>query len=120
MTPLYLPYPVSANRYWRNLRGRMVRSEEADAYRRTVSHAAYVAGWPVLEGPVKVRIMLRPKLTKRGTPSQIRLDLDNCIKVALDSLNGIAYVDDRQVTRLLAEIGPPCEGGGLAVSVEAR
>jgi Holliday junction resolvase RusA-like endonuclease len=32
-----------------------------------------------------------------------RGDLDNLLKVTLDSLNGLVYADDSQVTRILAE-----------------
>lgn len=112
-----LPYPVSANRYWRTFRNRTVRSVEATAYRRSVLEVAAAAGvQPVLERGVRVDLVLRPKLTARGQASKVRLDLDNCIKVALDALIGIAYEDDRQVVRLTAEIGEPVEGGGLCVA----
>lgn len=112
-----LPYPVSANRYWRTFRNRTVRSAEATAYRRSVREAAVAAGAKlVLDRGVRVDLVLRPKLTRRGQASKVRLDLDNCIKVALDALIGIAYEDDRQVVKLTAEIGEPVEGGGLCVA----
>lgn len=120
MIQLALPYPVSANRYWRAYRNRTVRSDEATAYRRRVLEAAVAAGMrPVLEHGVRVDLVLRPKLTKRGEASKVRLDLDNCIKVALDALIGIAYEDDRQVVKLTAEIGAPVPEGGLTVAWEA-
>jgi Holliday junction resolvase RusA-like endonuclease len=31
-----------------------------------------------------------------------RPDLDNCVKAALDSIRGVAYADDRQVTEIVA------------------
>jgi Holliday junction resolvase RusA-like endonuclease len=37
-----------------------------------------------------------------GTYKHIGIDLDNTIKAASDSLNGIAWADDRQIVRLLA------------------
>lgn len=116
---ILLPYPVSANRYWRTFRGMTVRSKEADEYKRTAAHSAFVAGWRAIEGPVSVGITLHPKLTKKGLPSATRMDLDNCIKVTLDALNGVAYRDDRQVVRLVAEIGQAHPLGGLSVTVEA-
>ena len=58
----------------------------------------------------------RAHVRGRGQASKVRLDLDNCIKVALDALIGIAYEDDSQVVRLTAEIGEPVEGGGLSVT----
>lgn len=113
-----LPYPVSANRYWRSFRGMTVRSKEADEYKRIAAHHAYVAGWRVVDGPVSVAITLHPKATKAGKASATRMDLDNCIKVTLDALNGVAYLDDKQVVRLLAEVGSPVASGGLSVLVE--
>lgn len=114
---LRLGYPVSANRYWRTFRGRTVRSSEADAYKDGVRRIAWQAGLMALTDPVEVRVTLHPKLTKRGAASRTRMDLDNCIKVTLDALNGVAYRDDSQVVRLVAEVGPAIQDGGLSVSV---
>ena len=113
-----LSYPVSANRYWRTFRGRTIRSSEADAYKAAARAVAERFGVVEIQGPVSVSIALLPKLTKRGLASLTRMDLDNCIKVTLDALNGIAYFDDAQVVNLSARIGPAVEGGGLDVCVE--
>jgi len=115
---LRLSYPVSANRYWRTFRGRTIRSSEADAYKAAARAVAERFGVVEIQGPVSVSIALLPKLTKRGLASLTRMDLDNCIKVTLDALNGIAYFDDAQVVNLSARIGPAVEGGGLDVCVE--
>ena len=115
---LRLGYPVSANRYWRTCRGRTYRSSEAEQYKASAKAIATAADLVAIEGPAAVSITLHPKLTKRGVASLARIDLDNCIKVTLDALNGIAYRDDSQVVRLIAEIGPPMSGGGLSVAVE--
>lgn len=122
-TILTLGYPVSANRYWRTCRGRTFRSAEADRYKDSAKRAASLAGLPQFDGPVAVYIALHPKLTKKGVASLARMDLDNCIKVTLDALNGVAYCDDAQVVRLFAEIGHAIRDGGLSVvvrSVEGR
>lgn len=115
---LRLAYPVSANRYWRTFRGRTIRSSEADAYKASARVVAERFGVVEIQGPVSVSIALLPKLTKRGLASLTCMDLDNCIKVTLDALNGIAYFDDAQVVNLSARIGPAVEGGGLEVCVE--
>lgn len=96
-----------------------VRSKEADEYKRIAAHAAFVAGWRVSDGPVHVAITLHPKLTKAGKASATRMDLDNCIKVTLDALNGVAYMDDKQVVRLVAEVGDAVPMGGLSVAIES-
>ena len=115
---LRLGYPVSANRYWRTCNGRTFRSAEADRYKGEAMHAAVRARVVEISGPVSVAITLHPKRTKQGNAYKSRMDLDNCVKVTLDALNGVAYRDDSQVVRLVAEIGEAIEGGGLSVSVE--
>lgn len=115
MNRLLLPYPISTNRYWRNMRGRMVKSAEATAYKRTAEQLALLGRYKPLAGFVSVSLYLHPKMTKKGEASETRLDLDNCLKVALDCMNGIAYADDKQVVRIFAEIGNPMQGGGLTI-----
>lgn len=116
---LILPYPVSANRYWRIWRNRAVRSAQAAAYKETVRRIAQEAGAMPSEGSVAVRLRLIPKANKDGGASKTVIDLDNALKVALDALQGIAYHNDRQVRRIAAEYGDePAAGGGLAVEIE--
>lgn len=91
---LILPYPPSANRYWRTVNSRTYVSEEAKAYKSECGWTARsqsAAGMP-FAGPVRLTMRFyRPR--KAG-------DLDNRLKVALDALNGIAFVDDAQVIEL--------------------
>lgn len=115
MNRLLLPYAISANRYWRNMRGRMVKSSEANAYKKLAQQLAFVGRYKPLEGSVAVSLYLHPKTKKNGTARETRLDLDNCIKVALDCMNGIAYHDDKQIIRIFAEIAAPMDGGGLTI-----
>jgi Holliday junction resolvase RusA-like endonuclease len=85
-----LPYPPSANRYWRHVGHRVVTSAEARAYRRDVG-LLLVRVKPI-DGQIIVRLdVFRP--ARRG-------DLDNSAKVLLDSLRGIAYHDDSQIVEL--------------------
>lgn len=114
---LPLPYPVALNRAYRNFRGRMVMSAEGRAWKQHAAWAAKAAGWKVIAGPVWVTLTLHPKLTKTGRASETRMDLDAIFKLALDSFNGVAYLDDKQVRRIVAEIGYPVKDGGLSVSV---
>ncbi len=93
-TRLVLPYPPSTNRYWRIFRGHAVRSAEATAYKAAVHHACLAARVRSLVGPVALEVRLyRPR--KAG-------DLDNRLKVLLDSLQGHLYADDAQVVELHA------------------
>ena len=82
------------------------------AYRDAVAAAARAAGAGVHGEPVSVVIDFvweRPKshLRKSGVkpdaPVLPRPDLDNTTKAVLDSLNGVAWEDDSQVQRLVAE-----------------
>ncbi|MGS0922833.1 RusA family crossover junction endodeoxyribonuclease [Neisseria gonorrhoeae] len=118
VTRLILPYPVSANRYWRIWRNRAVRSAEAAAYRETVRRIAQGAGAMPSEGAVAVYVRLIPKANKDGGANKTVIDLDNALKVALDALQGVAYHNDRQVRRIAADYADePVAGGGLAVEV---
>lgn len=96
---LTLPYPPTANLYWRVFRGRPVKSEKARHYQNAVRMRWLTSrprGAPAraLAGPVSVEVhAYRPR--RRG-------DLDNALKVLLDALKGIAYVDDSQVVELHA------------------
>jgi crossover junction endodeoxyribonuclease RusA len=115
---LTLPYPVSANRYWRIFNGRAVHSSEARSYREAVQYKAREKRVTPIAGDVSVHVALCPELTKKGEASKTRLDLDNCIKVALDALQGVAFSNDKQVVKLIAEIGPAQIGGALMVEIE--
>ena len=117
MIRLILPTPVSANRYWRIFGGRVVKSAEARSYRSVVQLKA--RGVEPMDGPVSVHVALCPEMTAKGVASKTRLDLDNCLKVALDALQGIAFNNDKQIVKLVAELGPAQVGGALMVEVMA-
>ncbi len=94
MTTLTLPYPPSSNRYYRNYRGRMVRSQEAEAYRIGVGWQCNIAGIEPLTGNLRITLnFYRP--AKMG-------DLDNRLKQLFDCLQGYAYLDDKQITEIHA------------------
>lgn len=94
MCLLTLPYPPSANRYWRTVGGRVLVSAEAREYKRRTGWEALARGAAPVAGPVMVTLRVyRPR--RRG-------DLDNAIKILLDSLCGIAFEDDSQVVELHA------------------
>ncbi|HFC8821481.1 TPA: RusA family crossover junction endodeoxyribonuclease [Neisseria cinerea] len=119
MVRLKLPYPVSANRYWRIWRNKAVRSAEAAAYKSVVRRIAQEAGAVPSEGSVAVCLRLIPKANKDGSANKTVIDLDNALKVTLDALQGIIYENDKQVRRIVAEYGSePVAGGGLAVEIE--
>ena len=81
-------------------------------YRQAIAMHAKAAGVELTDEPCEVVVdfvFARPKshLRKSGlakdAPKLPRPDLDNMAKAVLDSLNGVAWVDDSQVSRLVVE-----------------
>lgn len=109
---LRLPYPPLGNRAIRVVSGRAVKSRQSRAYQLAVRMRALTAGHRrPLEGPVVVSIAAyRP--WRRG-------DLDGVLKVTLDALQGVAYVNDKQIVELhAARFDDPLDPR-LMVTVEA-
>lgn len=116
---LILPYPVSANRYWRTrvIRGVAMTyvSAEAKSYKSQVAWAAKAAGVRnPIDGRVEVLFRLFPKRpqdwVKRAQkdPQQwddsvACIDVDNAQKVLLDALKGVVFGDDKFVRKITGE-----------------
>lgn len=95
---LILPYPPSANNYWRSIisKGRVLVlvSSEAKHYKRAIAIIAKAKCKAPLSGPLVLTLHLyRPQ--KSG-------DLSNRIKVLEDALQGICYENDSQIVSILA------------------
>jgi crossover junction endodeoxyribonuclease RusA len=116
---LSLPYPPSANRYLRHTARGTYRTKEANLYRDSVAYAAFLAGARMTHGSSRLIATLHPKMTKAGKSSGTCLDLDNCIKVLCDALQGICYANDKQLRHISMTVGDPIVGGGLTVEIEA-
>lgn len=108
---LELDYPPSANRYWRNFRGRMVVSDEARTYKELAYWTAKEQGANCIDGPVAVSLHIRRPAKRR--------DIDNHIKVLLDSLQGAAYVDDSQIVELHITMEDSRRNPGVTVIIQA-
>lgn len=131
MIRLELPYALSSNRYWQSfvLPGSRIAtvhlSTEAKQYKRDVQWLARAAGVrQPMAGRLKVSIVLIPHcpqdVAKRSQKDpenwdmSVRcLDVDNCVKVTLDALKGVAFEDDDQVHKLDVERGEPGKAGML-------
>lgn len=109
---LTLPYPPSANRYWRVWRGRPVLSEEARSYKQGVKLRALTEGLrKPPSGPVVLSLVVyRPR--RAG-------DLSNRIKVLEDALEGIAFEDDSQVVEIHARREEDAANPRVVITVEA-
>jgi len=124
---LTLPWPVSANRYWRSFivgkgpqrRVAVFVSDEAKAYRREVALRLKQAGIRIpITGRISLALTLHPqrpldadrRMRKLGDAwdDDVRsIDLDNSIKVLVDALKGHAFADDKWVWRIDAARGEP-------------
>ena len=135
---LKLPYPPSANAYWRHRvmnasskGGRPMAttflSADAKAFKKQVLAMARAAGVvkPIL-GRIKVEIWLYPnqpkdwaarvrKLGSTWDDGVMCLDLDNANKVLLDSLKDVVFEDDKFVRVLVAQRMEPDAGGARVV-----
>lgn len=86
---LSLPFPPGANALWRKGGGRIYSTDELREFKRAVKMAGMVEGVSPLEGAVFVSLAIY-------APNH-RLDSDAPIKATLDALQGVAYLNDRQV-----------------------
>lgn len=96
---------------------RMYTPKNTRDYEQTIRESyleAYESSKP-LEGYIKAYLILYypiPKSTSKANKAKMldktllpdkKPDIDNCIKGVFDSLNGIAFVDDKQIVKLVAE-----------------
>ncbi|TEB12152.1 Endodeoxyribonuclease RusA [Pelotomaculum sp. FP] len=104
--------PVPKGRPRIGYRGRSVilyTPPETENYEKDVARAGKEACTSPATGTVEMEIAVyfNPQAkgyTKGGRRRPGTLpDLDNCVKSIVDGLNKVAYVDERQVTRILAE-----------------
>lgn len=136
MLTVTLPYPVSANRYWRT---RVIKpktgaaivstyvSAEAKEFKADVQRIVRAAGVrEPMTGRVAIAYTLFPnrpqdfrtrmrKLGDAWHDTVQCIDLDNAQKVLLDALKGIAFEDDVWVRRITAERAEPDEHGARLV-----
>ncbi|MEM5294223.1 RusA family crossover junction endodeoxyribonuclease [Burkholderia sp. JPY481] len=124
-----LPYPISANRYWAS---RIVKPKsgpsfvstyvtpEAKAYKEQVGWIFRAGGvHEPIAGRVDVALKLYPKRPQDWESRKRKLganwddgvmciDLDNAVKVLMDSIKGIAILEDGwPVRRILLERAEP-------------
>jgi crossover junction endodeoxyribonuclease RusA len=115
---LTLPYPVSANRYWRSFvpkgasRAVVIVSDEAKVYREEVGWIARQAGVrKPFECRVRMDLMLYPDRpadwVKRASKDPLTwddgvrcIDLGNAEKVLSDALQGIIFDNDSRIWEL--------------------
>ena len=116
---IVLPFPPSANRYWRHptkgaLDGRHLISADGRVFRDQVMRNAQAEHWPSFNPDQRLRVRILAFM-----PDKRRRDLDNLLKSAMDALTHAGvWADDSQIDSLLIERAPTL-GGMLKVEVEA-
>ena len=83
-----------------------VKDKQLRAWRTDIAKTAKSCGVQIAEKEVGVVIDLmfclpKPKTVRRPIPST-RPDLDKLVRAVLDSLTGVAYIDDGQVVEVTA------------------
>ena len=113
MIALNLPYPPSINNYWIASGHRRFISKRGQEFRQAVWIECLQRRVPKLGSQsLMVHIILQPRNKKL-------MDIDNCAKAILDSLEHAGIFDsDVQVQKLLIERGEQIKGGGCQVMIE--
>jgi crossover junction endodeoxyribonuclease RusA len=133
MITLTLPYPLSANRYWRPVKLgahiSIVPTKEAKAFRADIAARCRVQGVRTpLAGRVHVDVKLYPARPQDWQRRQrvdgpawddtVRcIDIDNANKVLLDALKDVAIEDDKWVRRLTSERMEPDGEARVVVTI---
>ena len=87
----------------------MKTPKETRAYQAVIKQIARLTmrSRPPITGPIEMTVVAylpRPKSVTRALPwKQGTGDVDNYSKTAQDALNGIAFIDDAQICRLVSE-----------------
>lgn len=88
------------------------RTLDAEARIRAAWNGKVGDRWAGFVGEVHMRVSFTRQLARsnpkswEGRADLGHIDLDNMLKTVLDALNGLAYKDDSQVTRIEAEKAP--------------
>ena len=115
---LVLPNPISNNAKANVVGGKLYTTKKTNSFKKEVGWLAKASRCKMLTGNVSVSIDYHPRQNLDGSASESRLDIDNIPKVLFDALKGIAWVDDKQVTKLFIQIASPKPDGGLTVIIE--
>lgn len=111
LEPMSLPWPPSANRYWRNVKGKTLVSKEAKDYKRVVKALSFTWKRKPILGRVEINISAYP-------PNKRRRDIDNLLKITIDSLKDCGiFKDDSQIDKIFIERKNVIKPGLLTLSI---
>lgn len=113
---LKLPYPPSANKYWRRVGQRLVLSRAARQFRRRVYDLWFVQKYVFRRdgfggAAVALKLLIHP-------PDRRKRDLDNLLKPICDAVAGAGLIeDDSQIRRIEIEFGPVVPDGMVLLNL---
>lgn len=111
-----MEYPPSANRIWRNVNGRTLKSAEYRAWKEAQEWAVRAQKEPTVLGAYSAHIMV-------NRPDNRRRDLDNLLKPISDVLVSAGIVEDDALCQSLKiewVKGQSCPVKVFIISTEAR
>lgn len=85
-----LPCPPSPNQTLKVARGHVYRTKESKAYRELVWKECLSQKIRKMEGPLFMKVYWHPK--------NVRSDCDNALKHLNDSLQGVLFENDREIS----------------------
>ena len=112
MINLELPYPPSANRYWRYTSRGVYVTKEARSYKQEIVNLTRSLNLKCYDDKQKLKVFIVCHV-----PDKRRRDLDNVLKITLDSLSSIAWEDDSQIDDLRIIRGDIIKNGKLELTV---
>lgn len=108
---LILPFPPSANRYWRVFQGRVIKSVEAREYQKRVRLIALKHQQAFKKERLRIEIECHP-------PDKRARDLDNQLKILIDALEyAEVFENDSQIDELFIKRREPVNNGLMKVKI---
>lgn len=104
-----LPFPPSANTYYRHVGYRVLISEDGRKYKQRVQSLLFNQ-FRCLDMRVGLLIAAHP-------PDNRRRDLDNMLKCLLDSMKGVVYRDDSQIDFLSIQRAHVVSTGNVEITL---
>ena len=103
-----LPFPISTNRLWRPVRGRMICTARYRTWKRAAGNEINRQKLGRIKGPFNVSVVLQRKPGKNP-------DADNCLKCVLDILQEYQVIENDNLAREVHVSFSPSRVGAYVV-----
>ena len=128
-----LPFPPSANKYWRVVRNRIIKSGEARTYDRILMHllleySKQIMQWNIGGGCNKPgwkqmgkdsRTLALSVAVHYPKRSGALTDIDNLLKIMIDCLEGVLFENDRQFRHIqISREAQTTKEGSIRVTIK--